>query len=576
MSMPIKNSCREEVKTMNNGQLNIVSLPTAMQSMPQQSTVSTAMPAGGVQQDNGNFAGVLSGLQAKEDGGQVSGRKGNALDPATDDPRVDLLALLQVSPCATATTCADSLLGNLEKGEAVDEGASLRSESSDDSSQRSMAVYYQSGRIPEVSIKVPDGIDMQQNIDAVTEETAANVASPAGVGINAVETEPEQENHVKRLLQSAVAVAATDASQPQQSDRMSSVNKLTTSPVDGLQNVTTQAASEQPADVSAPPDKVQAKQLFGEQIQSAMVKAPVTFSAEAGTIAAAQEKSITQVSNKGDLPAATLADSSAESELEIQLSQPRPITARLTADTRQQLASAQQLEALRPGNERSAVKESSQSLQMMVSESEPTLGAETSLGSNSSEGQSDVASDSQMLAQDMRGQLRAEQQKASAFSTRSVPTEPARQDVPEQVLQQVKERLTHHDVKQGSQQITLTLSPDSLGELKMSLNLQGQKLSVEIIAENRAVRDAIVQHTDALKESLARQNITMESFDVTTGGKGSGNQGQNQNAWSELAKQQHQQFWAPPRGYQVAQADLPPDHGAYQRQEGQSMLDIHY
>jgi flagellar hook-length control protein FliK len=123
----------------------------------------------------------------------------------------------------------------------------------------------------------------------------------------------------------------------------------------------------------------------------------------------------------------------------------------------------------------------------------------------------------------------------------------------------------------------LTLSPDSLGELKMNLNLQGQKLSVEIVAENRAVRDAIVQHTDTLKESLARQNITMESFDVTTGGKGSGSQGQNQNAWRELAKQQQQQqFWTVPRGKNYAQADLPSDQAAYQRQQGQSMLDIHY
>lgn len=144
-------------------------------------------------------------------------------------------------------------------------------------------------------------------------------------------------------------------------------------------------------------------------------------------------------------------------------------------------------------------------------------------------------------------------------------------------MQQVKERLVQHDIKPGNQKITLTLSPDSLGELKMNLNLQGQKLSVEIVTENRTVRDAIVQHTDALKESLARQNITMESFDVTTGGKGSGSQGQNQNAWRELAKQQEQQqFWTSTRGYHIAQAELPTGHSAYQRKQGQSMLDIHY
>ncbi|MHB8123715.1 MAG: flagellar hook-length control protein FliK [Desulfuromonadaceae bacterium] len=561
---------------MNNGQLNIVSVPTAMQSVSQQSTVSTAVSAGSVQQDDGNFAGVLSELQAKEDGGQASDRKDDTLDVVTDEPRVDLLALLQASPCVTPATPADLLPRNLEKGEADDEDDSLRSESSDVTSQRTMSAYAQDGRMPGVSIMTPDAIDMQQNGGAVTEKTAVNVASPAGAGINPGEAESKQENHAKSLLQSAMAATTADASQPQQSDRMSNVNKLTTSPVDGLQNVTTQAASEQPADVSASPDKVQAKQLVGEQVQATLVKAPVTFSAEAGTIAAAHEQSITQVSNKGDLPAATLADPSAESELEIQLSQPRPITTRVAVNARQQLVPEQQIEALRPGNERSAVRESGQSPELLADESASVLGADTSLGSDSSQGQSDVASDNQMLAQDMRGHLKTEQQKGFALAAKAVSGEPVRQDVQEQVMQQVKERLVQHDVKPGSQQITLTLSPDSLGELKMNLNLQGQKLSVEIVTENRTVRDAIIQHTDSLKESLARQNITMESFDVTTGGKGSGSQGQNQNAWRELAKQQQQQFWAPPRGYQLAQAGAPSDSAAYQRQQGQTMLDIHY
>lgn len=530
---------------MSNGQLNIVSVPTAMPLVTQQSKVSTAVSAGGAPQDDGDFAGVLSGLQAKEDGGQASDGKGDTVDAVTDEPRVDLLALLQALPCVTAATPADLPSGNLEKGETCGEDTSLRNESSDVTSQLSLAAYSQPGRMPEVGIKAPITVDMQQSVDAVTEKNAVNVAPPAGVEINPVEVESKQENHVKHQL--------TEASQAQQPDRMSNVNKLTTLKIDGLQNVTTQAAS--------------------EQVQATMVKAPVALSADAGTIAAAQEKSTTQVSNKVDLPEASLADSSAESELDIQLSQPRPITARLAVNTRQQLVPEKQIEAVRPGNERSAARESGQSSQAMADESASVLGADTSLGSDSSQGQPDVDSDSQMLAQDMRGQLRTEQQKGFTLAAKG---EPVRQDVQEQVMTQVKERLVQHDVKPGSQQITLTLSPDSLGELKMNLNLQGQKLSVEIITENRTVRDAIVQHTDALKESLARQNITMESFDVTTGGKGSGSQGQNQNAWRELVKQQQQQFWSPPRGYQLAQAGTPSDSAAYQRQQGQTMLDIHY
>jgi len=84
-------------------------------------------------------------------------------------------------------------------------------------------------------------------------------------------------------------------------------------------------------------------------------------------------------------------------------------------------------------------------------------------------------------------------------------------------------------------------------------------------------------HTDTLKETLARQNITMQSFDVTTGGKNPGNQGQNQHAWRELAQQQHQQqLWTSPRGYLSARADAPSGLAAYQKQQGHSLLDIHY
>ncbi len=248
-----------------------------------------------------------------------------------------------------------------------------------------------------------------------------------------------------------------------------------------------------------------------------------------------------------------------------------------TRGARQRLTSEQQNEKDRTGVEQRVVKEMAPLLQTAVTASESTFGSSTSEGDNNQELPDGAAARNQMQAQDMRGQLSAEHQKVSPVTNKPVSTETNRQDIPEQVMQQVKERLVQHDVKPGNQQITLTLSPDSLGELKMNLNLQGQKLSVEIVTENRTVRDAIVQHTDALKESLARQNITMESFDVTTGGKGSGSQGQNQNAWRELAKQQQQQqFWTSPRGYNIAQADLPLDMRHIRRQQGQSMLDIHY
>ena len=226
----------------------------------------------------------------------------------------------------------------------------------------------------------------------------------------------------------------------------------------------------------------------------------------------------------------------------------------------------------------SSVKDAAAAPGMEDSDSDSMVGAESLISSDSNQGEPDAAYDNPDMGQNMPGHLTVEQQKVSTAASRPAVDEPLRQDISEQVLPQVKERLEMHDIKPGKQQITLTLSPGTLGELKMNLNLQGDKLSIEIVTENRSVRDAIVQHVDTLKESLARQNITMESFDVTTGGKGSGNQGQNQNAWRELVKQQQQQqqFWTSPRGYATAQADSLSGVAMQQRLQGQSMLDIHY
>ncbi len=285
-------------------------------------------------------------------------------------------------------------------------------------------------------------------------------------------------------------------------------------------------------------------------------------------------------------PAVVTAPTS-ELELEIQLSQPLPIIPRVAAapaatatllngtrSIRQHPGSDPQTEKVRTGTDATAVKEVTSALLTDVSGS---LGSEDSNGSDNNQGQPDGANDNPDTTQHLSGQLLVEPQKVSAVMSKSATSEPLRHDIPEQVMQQVKERLDQHDIKQGKQQMTLTLSPENLGEIKMNLNLQGQKLSIEIVSENRSVRDAILQHVDTLKESLARQNITMESFDVTTGGKGSGNQGQNQNAWRELTKQQQQQqLWTSPRGYTTAQADLPSEQALQQRRQGQSMLDIHY
>lgn len=149
----------------------------------------------------------------------------------------------------------------------------------------------------------------------------------------------------------------------------------------------------------------------------------------------------------------------------------------------------------------------------------------------------------------------------------------------EQVAGQVQEQLANHNLKPGNDQITFKLSPEHLGDIKVNLSLQDQRLRVEIVAENRAARDSLLQHVDSLKESLARQNITVEKFDVTTGG-GNGNTGsQDNNAqgeWRELVKNRQAQQWQSSGGYRSPLVEAVPLPPMYLAQAGQGMVDVHF
>ena len=148
-------------------------------------------------------------------------------------------------------------------------------------------------------------------------------------------------------------------------------------------------------------------------------------------------------------------------------------------------------------------------------------------------------------------------------------------DMSENVFRQVKEVLVNREVKAGNEQITMKLSPEHLGELTLNFKMENQQLRVEIVAANRGVRDSLMQQADNLKESLARQNITMESFDVVTSNGQRGFE-QNDRGWKQLAQQN---FMAGSSAggyrYRVPEADISavPQYGM---QKQYTMVDVHY
>ena len=558
-----------------------------------------------------------------------------------EDSSVDLLALVPVaSPVALTVDPAVKQSGESEKAEVITDSVSPDNASAA-ASQMAQAAYSQSVRMTEVSFPTQPAVDGSQNVAVVAEQPSVTSATPVGTEaeqetpaqaassavrtaqsgrmpevntplplpvdrLQNVATEPVHTGHVTPESPSAEqARSAETQNHRRQSETVQS------SPAEGpiasvaaesvVQSVPQSSQSVRMSDVRtltadslvASADIVQVAQSQAEPVLATKMLSDASIlaadsgmaphgaaRAETPPAKAAQASAAGMFENEAESASQTASAASPESEVEILLSQPRPVTraasAPVSADHRF-AALVQETTSVRQRNnqeqEQGVVNEMTSSQQAAVVSEEVAAGSDPSRSDNGTQGQPENTA---LSLHDMQGQFRAEHQKV-ASTTRQLPAEPVRENISEQVMQQVKDRLGQHDVKQGSQQITLTLSPDSLGELKMNLNLHGQKLSVEIVTENKVVRDSIVQHADALKDSLGRQNITMESFDVTTGGKGSGYQGQNQNAWRELAKQQQQQqFWSSTRGYQTAQADLPAGNAAYMKQQGHSMLDIHY
>jgi flagellar hook-length control protein FliK len=195
-------------------------------------------------------------------------------------------------------------------------------------------------------------------------------------------------------------------------------------------------------------------------------------------------------------------------------------------------------------------------------------------------GEDTLSGDKSPSDQTMNGQL--QQVLQQRIKTETVAAAPVvtvgTSGVAEQVVKQVSDHFARHEIKTGSEQIVLRLSPENLGELKVNLRMENQRLTVEIVTENRMVRDAILQNSDTLKDSLAKQNIKMDSFNVSSGSNGNdglaGRNGRNQNEWQELTRNRQATQWL--QGEYNLPKDFIPQKLAYNQQTEYGMLNVHY
>ena len=151
----------------------------------------------------------------------------------------------------------------------------------------------------------------------------------------------------------------------------------------------------------------------------------------------------------------------------------------------------------------------------------------------------------------------------------------SKHDVMRQVVSKVSEQATVLEKGNGFEQVVIRLTPESLGELKLNLRMENQYLKVEIVAENSSVRDELLRNSNALKDALARQNITMNSFDVSTGSNGNGSSAFAREDWRELVQQQRAP-WDFAGDYRADTMNTKPQPGVYGLPVEHSMVDLHF
>jgi len=107
--------------------------------------------------------------------------------------------------------------------------------------------------------------------------------------------------------------------------------------------------------------------------------------------------------------------------------------------------------------------------------------------------------------------------RTSEASGLQAPAPAAENSLADNITNQIREKLDAGGLGADNGQVTLKLHPEELGELKINMRMENQHLKVEITAQNPSVKDALMQNLDSLKETLSRQNIAMDRFDVSAG-----------------------------------------------------------
>jgi len=87
---------------------------------------------------------------------------------------------------------------------------------------------------------------------------------------------------------------------------------------------------------------------------------------------------------------------------------------------------------------------------------------------------------------------------------------------PRSIADQLERHLTLPSRHAEQRTVRLELHPEELGKVQVTLSLENQSLRVEILTERPAVRAALLEQVDQLRDNLLRRNVSIDSFEIST------------------------------------------------------------
>lgn len=132
-----------------------------------------------------------------------------------------------------------------------------------------------------------------------------------------------------------------------------------------------------------------------------------------------------------------------------------------------------------------------------------------------------IASDPADLAQDADMMSVMEVTGKNSSSSENINMEPKlsrflTRTTEQSVVNQLTEKI-HHIASSGDTEIRIQLRPESLGDVKLAIRMEGDIVVARIQVENQQVKQIVENNLQSLKDALAEQNLQAGSFDVNVG-----------------------------------------------------------